>query len=119
MFQLHLGRNEPLRFGERNASIAFDHGGFDVRMANVISGLYRPDFETLGYDATAWPSPEQKGGHPSSEASTNKRISEDTFRDEVMERNIIISELSTWVLQLLKERTSAAPEGRSTIDLRA
>jgi len=68
--------------------------------------LYRPDFDTLGYDATAWPSPEQKGGHPSSEASADNRISEDTFRDEVMERNIIISHLSTALRQLLKERAS-------------
>jgi len=103
-FQLHLGRNEPLRFEERNASIEFDHVGFDLRLANMISDLYRPDFDTLGYDATAWPSPEQTG---SSQASADNRISEDTFRDEVMERNIIISHLSTTLRQLLKERASS------------
>ncbi len=106
-FQLHLGRNEPLRFGERNASIGFDHVGFDVRLANVIFDLYRPDFDTFGYDAAAWPSPEQKGTCPSSEASADNRISEDTFRDEVMERNIIISHLSTTLGRLLKEQANS------------
>jgi hypothetical protein len=87
--QLHLGLSEPPALGARNQSPPVGHVAFDGGLAEMISRLYRTDFETFGYDTKAWPAQEQGGPGQSKNA-----IVEAVYRDEVIERNIIISVLS-------------------------
>ena len=96
-FQLHLGLSEPLRLSEKNTSAGFRDQGLDSTMANRIYDLYRADFDTFGYDPTTWRFYEKVG---------TENISEDVFRDELIERNIIIAHLSAYLRQLLSARNS-------------
>jgi Sulfotransferase family len=102
-FQQHLGRVDPLPFESSNTSVAFGQIGYDAPLAEMASSLYRQDFETFGYDPTVWPSAKenQRG------SSDTNGISEARYRDEIIERNIIISQLyieRSRLRRLLKEK---------------
>jgi hypothetical protein len=86
VFQLHLGRSEPLALEWKNPSMALGQATYDAEVVETIARLYRNDFEAFGYDPKVWPFQEQGRSRPS--------ISEETFRDEIIERNIIISQLA-------------------------
>jgi hypothetical protein len=86
-FQDHLGRAEPLEFERRNASMPLGHVAYDSELAALISQLYQQDFETFDYDPNVWPFDQQADIG----AAT---ISEATYRNEIIERNMIITHLS-------------------------
>src|SRR5262249_55141504 len=86
-FQHHLGRSEPLEISRRNASVPLSNVPYDAELAALISQLYQQDFETFDYDPKVWPF--ENGGNRS--AAT---ISEAMYRDEIIERNMIIDRLS-------------------------
>jgi hypothetical protein len=88
--QLHLGLSEPPGLGARNRSPPIGRVVYDNNVAEMISRLYRTDFETFGYDVNAWPVQEQNGPG----RSDKNAILEASYREEVIERNIIISALS-------------------------
>jgi Sulfotransferase family len=110
-FQQHLGRIEPLPFETKNTSVAFGQIGYDTPLAERVSWLYRQDFETFGYDPTVWPSvQENQRGSPESNG-----ISEARYRDEIIERNIVISQLyikCSRLQRLLKEKELLAEQER-------
>lgn len=86
-FEQHLGLSQHIVDDARNASGARDAGIYDGNLADKVYSLYEADFEALGYDRSAWP-----GNEPgSSERPQQGIVREETFNDEVIERNIIIS----------------------------
>lgn len=88
-FEQHLGLSEPLVADGRNIS-AFKGGAtYTKELADKVYSLYQPDFEVLGYDRNTWPA----GGENANETSGNAAVQEESFRREIVERNIIISAL--------------------------
>ena len=92
-FQHHLGRSVPFEIDRKNASMPLGHLPYDPELAALISRLYKQDFETFNYDPNVWPFEEQ-GGNRS--AATSEAI----YRDEIIERNIVIDRLSQECLRL-------------------
>ncbi len=86
-FQQHLGLSESLVAKGRNASGSVGAVAYTRELAEKVYSLYQADFEVLGYDRKAWPGCEQN----SSEPSENATVREETFNDEIIERNIIIA----------------------------
>jgi hypothetical protein len=87
-FQDHLGRAEPLEFERRNASTLLGHVTYDSEMAALISQLYQQDFETFAYDPNIWPFEQE------ADVRSVAKYSEAIYRDEIIERNMIIMYLS-------------------------
>jgi hypothetical protein len=88
-FEGHLGLSKPLVADGRNASVSFGPNPYTREVADKVYSLYEADFEGLGYDRNAWAPSEKKDGKKSSKAS----ISDESYRDEIIERNLIISSL--------------------------
>jgi hypothetical protein len=87
-FEKHLGLSEPLPNEARNVSNS-SAVVYDKNLAEKVYSLYQADFVTLGYDRDTWPGVERSPG----EASKTATVREETFADEVIERNIIIRHL--------------------------
>ncbi len=88
-FQRHLGLAEPLPAHLANATGSIGAATYDQALADRVYSLYQADFHKLGYDRNTWPSDGQKFG----EAPGKAAVPEEKFRDEIIERNIIISSL--------------------------
>jgi Sulfotransferase family len=80
----HLGLSEPLRLPHSNRSANSPSVTFTLELADKIFALYAEDFATFGYDKDVWPEP-----RPDARGA----ISDDHFYDEIIERNLIITEL--------------------------
>ena len=87
-FEKHLSLSAPLTNDARNVSNS-SAVVYDKNLAEKVYSLYQADFQTLGYDRDAWPGVDRNPG----EASKKATVREETFADEVIERNIIILRL--------------------------
>ena len=88
-FERHLGSSNSLVADGKNKSIPSGPGLYTRELADKVYSLYRADFEVLGYDRNAWIT----GGEKVRDEPTKAYVSEERFRDEVIERNLIISGL--------------------------
>lgn len=104
-FENHLGLSEPLINDARNVSNS-SAVIYHKNLAEKVYSLYQKDFQTLGYDRDTWPGMERDSG----EASKKATVREETFADEVIERNIII-------LHLYEERDRLRAEMRKVYRL--
>lgn len=88
-FESHLGASHSLVADGKNKSISSKPGLYTRELADRVYSLYQADFEVLGYDRNTWTAGSEKAtGEP------NKAyVSEERFRDEIIERNLIISSL--------------------------
>ena len=100
-FQRHLGRSEPLAFDRKNPSMPLGQIAYDAGVVDTIARLYHDDFEAFGYDPKVWPFEKQSGDHA---AIT---VPEETFRDEIIERNIIIAQLAAECARLQHQHRRA------------
>lgn len=90
-FEQHLGISDSLPADGKNASAPVGSAAYTPELAEKVYGLYRPDFEILGYKRDAWIASRKS-------AETRKTgVSEERFLDEVIERNVVI-------LRLFEER---------------
>jgi Sulfotransferase family len=89
-FQLHLGHPEPLQLRKINISVKLDYGVIDDRLAKMISKLYQPDFDVLDYDPNTW---------PSTAAQPETSVPVESFRREIMQRNLRISYFASQALK--------------------
>jgi len=87
-FEKHLGLSAPLTNEARNVSNS-SAVLYHKNLAEKVYSLYAADFQTLGYDRDTWPGVELNPG----EASKKTTVREETFADEVIERNIVILHL--------------------------
>jgi sulfotransferase famil protein len=104
-FEQHLRLSAPLTNEARNVS----HSSavvYNQNLAEKVYSLYQADFETLGYDRQSWRELEGNRGDTAKKAA----VREETFADEVIERNIII-------LHLYQERDRARDEMRQVFRL--
>jgi hypothetical protein len=85
-FEKHLGLSNSLTANGRNRSVSTQPGVYTKELADKVYALYHEDFKALGYDRNTW----QAG---TTNASQQSCVSEDRFRDEIIERNLIISSL--------------------------
>ncbi len=88
-FQRHLGLAEPFVARRGNATGSIGGAKYNQGLADKVWSLYHADFDRLGYDPNVWPADGPEVG----EASRNAAVPEERFRDEIVERNIIISAL--------------------------
>jgi Sulfotransferase family len=86
-FEQHLRLSEPFPDDLRNVSSATGVATYTRTLADKVYSLYKEDFERLGYDRAMWGSSEPNTGQESRKTT----VREETFADEVIERNIIIS----------------------------
>jgi Sulfotransferase family len=89
-FAQRLGRPE-IAAERRNASHASSGAHYDPEIAKRVHELYAVDFERLGYRADDWPA-----GDP----SAARVVPEQKYNDEIVERNLILSELYKEVFDL-------------------
>ena len=87
-FEKHLGLSNSLTASGRNRSVSSEPGVYTKELADRVYALYREDFEALGYAQNSWPAGIKQAGQ-----QTKPCVSEDRFRDEIIERNLIISSL--------------------------
>jgi len=87
-FEKHLALSTPLTNDPRNVSNS-SAVVYHKNLAEKVYSLYQADFQTLGYDRDTWPGIERNPGQAPKEAT----VREETFADEVIERNIIILRL--------------------------
>jgi len=88
-FERHIGAEKPLIAAGKNTSIASGRGLYTSELADRVYSAYRADFEVFGYDRHSWPQEDDKKGSEPRKAY----VSEERFRDEVIERNLIIASL--------------------------
>lgn len=88
-FQQHLALSEPLMADGRNASASIGSATYNEDLADRVYSLYRADFDVLGYDRNTWAA----AGQIAKETPKNGAVTEERFRHEIIERNIIISGL--------------------------
>ena len=88
-FEQHLGRSKPLLAERKNPSRRVNQETHDARLAPRIHELYRGDFDTFGYDSTVWP----YAGSDGAPVETRTDVPEEKFRDEIIERNLVIARL--------------------------
>jgi hypothetical protein len=88
-FERHLGYSNSLVAEGRNKSIPSGSGLYTSDLADKVYPAYRADFEVFGYEADSWAPVDERAGQEPSKAY----VSEERFRDEVIERNLIISSL--------------------------
>jgi hypothetical protein len=86
-FQRHLGLAEPLVADRRNESLPLGKATYTKELADRVYSLYRPDFDSLGYDRETWAAPAQR---TLNEQPGFVTLSEDRLRDEIVERNLMI-----------------------------
>jgi hypothetical protein len=89
-FQRHLGLSEPLVADGRNESLPLGKATYTKELADRVYSLYRPDFDSLGYDRETWAAPARRSLNEQPGFVT---LSEDRLRDEIMERNLVILDL--------------------------
>ena len=87
-FERHLGSPHSLVADGRNKSISSKPGLYTKELADKVYSLYREDFEVLGYDRNTSGASNETTGEP-----RQAYVSEERFRDEIIERNLIISSL--------------------------
>lgn len=85
-FADHLGLSESLVARGKNESLPVGTASYSEELADNVYSLYRKDFEMLGYDRNTW----ARVGEHSSEDPRKPCVSEERFRDEIIERNLII-----------------------------
>jgi hypothetical protein len=88
-FQQHLGLSTPFAGAARNASHGSRGSEYNKPLADKVYSLYHSDFEALGYDRDSWPAPPPDTG----ERSKKLTVPIEVFSDEIIERNLIISQL--------------------------
>lgn len=88
-FERHIGCPTSLIVGGSNRSISVESGLYTRQMADRVYLAYKTDFEVLGYDRDGWVS----GSEAVAQNSGKAYVSEDKFRDEIIERNLIIAGL--------------------------
>ena len=88
-FAQQLGLTTPLIRKGKNESLRVANASYSEELARRVYSLYRSDFEVLGYDHTKWPS----GRQTAIADNGSLRISEEKVVDEIIERNLIISNL--------------------------
>lgn len=88
-FEHHIGAEKPLMAEGKNTSIASGRGLYTSELADKVYSAYRADFEVFGYDRNSWPQGDDRKGDDPKKAC----VSEEKFRDEVIERNLIIASL--------------------------
>jgi hypothetical protein len=90
-FSQRLGQRGRFIAEQRNRSHGSTVASFDSELAGRVHKLYAVDFERLGYHADSWPA-----GDP----SVARMVSEQKFNDEIVERNLLLSELYKEVYSL-------------------
>jgi hypothetical protein len=88
-FERHLGYANSLVAEGRNKSIPSGPGLYTRDLADKVYSAYKADFEVFGYDVDSW----APVGERASQEPTKAYVSEERFRDEVIERNLIIFSL--------------------------
>lgn len=88
-FERHLGCSNSLVAEGRNKSIPSGPGLYTRDLADKVYSAYKADFEVFGYDADTWAPVDERARQEPRKAY----VSEERFRDEVIERNLIISSL--------------------------
>ena len=88
-FQQHLGLPEPLLLGRSNTTAPTALPTYNPEMVEKVYMLYRDDFEKLGYDRNGWQASEQARVQTTGSGA----VPEEKFYDEIIERNIIITQL--------------------------
>lgn len=83
-FKQHLELTDPLVANGRNVSFPVGSASYTQEIADTVYGLYRRDFEVLGYDRNSWPKVQDAKGEKKVD------IPQEKFYDEIMERNIVI-----------------------------
>ncbi len=86
-FQQHLGLAQ-LPSGERRNVSTVGQFPYTSEIADKVYSLYSSDFEALGYDRDSWATSYADRSVPS-----KKGVPEETFEDEIVERNLIIAAL--------------------------
>ncbi|HXW89050.1 MAG TPA: sulfotransferase family 2 domain-containing protein, partial [Terriglobales bacterium] len=86
-FEKHLRLAQPFPDDLRNVSGTTGGVRYSRALADKVYCLYEKDFATLGYDR-ALSIPEE---HTSQEEARKATVREETFADEVIERNVVIS----------------------------
>jgi hypothetical protein len=97
-FWQHLGKANPAALERKNVSEEASAGRYDRWLAERVHALYAVDFERFGYSADDWPSGDQ---------SAPPVISEERYCDEIVERNMLLSELYKEVYYLRAEMATA------------
>lgn len=90
-FLPRLGLPSAFVAERRNTSQRSSTAGYDSDLAMRVYELYAVDFERLGYSADHWPV-----GDP----SAARMVPEEKYYDEIVERNLLLSELYKEVFQL-------------------
>lgn len=97
-FSRHLGHPDALAAERKNISEGSSAGHFDAELAARVHALYSADFDRLRYTANDW---------PAGDATAARPISEQRFCDELIERNLLLSELYKEVYRLRAETARA------------
>jgi len=90
-FSQHLGLAEPIAVEHKNESRAGSIGGYDAPTAAKVRTLYAEDFARFDYSVDCW---------PAADPSTPQVVPEQKFCDEIVERNLLLSELYKEVYRL-------------------
>lgn len=90
-FSMWLDRPPAFAVEQRNMSVPASRGSYNSNLAERVHKLYAVDFERLGYSAEDWPA-----GDP----SATRVFSEQKYYDEIIERNLLLSELYREVYRL-------------------
>lgn len=99
-FSRHLGLADGLMAEARNVSNASHTFGYDADLADRVYALYRRDFEVLDYRRDDWPAAAPPPGP--------RMVREDTFNDEIVERNLILAHLYRELDQVKYHELAAA-----------
>jgi Sulfotransferase family len=90
-FSRHLGHPDMLAAERKNVSEGSSTGRYDAELARRVHALYSIDFQRLGYEAGDW-----IAGDP----AASRPVSDQKFCDEIIERNLLLSELYREVYRL-------------------
>ena len=93
-FWQHLGKANNVAAERKNVSEAISAGRYDRELAARVHALFAADFERFGYSADDWPS----GGQAAAPV-----VSEQRYCDEIVERNLLLSQLYKEVYHLRAE----------------
>jgi hypothetical protein len=87
VLQPHLRLAESLIAGRQNVSTPVGLA-YNENLADRVYSLYREDFGRLGYERNSW-----RAGQTATPIAQKAMVSEEKFYDEIIERNLIISNL--------------------------
>jgi hypothetical protein len=90
-FLQHVGKSNSIAIERRNVSHRSSASGYSPGLARQVYGLYVDDFERLSYSAD---------DYPVADPSADNLIPEWKYEDEIVERNILLSELYNEVWSL-------------------